>query len=179
MFSSPAQIIGFVALAVMCLSFQQRERKGILKLQIFSTALFTVHMFMLSGYSGAALNLLSSVRSVVYFNKDKKWANSIWWPVGFMIAFTVVTALIMIFVPSNFPVWYNVFPLTGAYVYTVVTYFDSAKIVRRTIWISSVVWIVYNIAIGSVAGVVTECIALVSDFTAILRFDIFGKKNIE
>ena len=176
-FSSPAQIVGFVALVVAVSSFQQRERKGLLFMQSFSTMLFCIHMLMLKGYSGSALNFLSAVRSVVYYNKDKKWASSIWWPVGFMIAFTAVTAAIMIFIPSDFPRWYNIFPLIGAYVYTIATYIDSAKVVRRTIWLSSVVWIIYGIAVGSIAGVVAESISLVSDAIAILRFDILGKKR--
>ena len=173
--SSPAQIIGFAGLLCSAVAFQQRERNGILQFQLMAAVLFCIHFFMLGGYSGMAINLLSAVRTVVYYNKEQKWAQSLWWPVGFMLAFTAATAGIAILIPSEVPVWYNIFPLIGAYVYTLATYSDSAKVVRRTLWISSVVWIVYNVSVGSVAGVVTECIALTSEAVSIVRFDILRK----
>ena len=177
--SSPVQIIGFTALIIVLVSFQQKTRKGILLLQCFSTALFTLHFALLGpvGYTGSALNFISGVRSVIYYNKDKKWAKSIFWPVGFIIVFTAVTCFIIFKSKGDMAWQYNLFPLFGAYVYTVATYINSPKVIRRTLWLSSVAWIIYNINAGSAGGVITEVLALISNAVAIIRFDIFGKKE--
>ena len=174
--SSPAQIIGIIALIIVLVSFQQRTRKGILLLQCFSTALFTLHFALIGGYTGSALNFFSGVRSVIYYNKDKKWAKSIFWPVLFIIIFTAATLIIAFKAGGGIPWWYNLFPLFGAYVYTIATYTDSPKIIRRTLWLSSVAWIIYNLKANSVGGVITEIFALISNAVAILRFDVLGKK---
>ena len=177
-FSSPVQIIGFIALIIVIISFQQKTRKGILLLQCFSTALFTLHFALLGpvGYTGSALNFISGVRSVVYYNKDKKWAKSILWPIGFLIIFTAVTFIIAYKNRGDVAWYFNLFPLFGAYVYTIATYINSPKVIRRTLWLSSVAWIIYNINAGSVGGVITEIFALLSNAVAIIRFDILGKK---
>ena len=177
--SSPAQIVGFIALLIVIISFQQKTRKGILFLQCFSDALFTLHFAMLgpAGYTGSALNFLSGARSVVYYNKDKKWAKSILWPIGFLIIFTAVTCFIAYKNRGEIAWYYNLFPLFGAYVYTIATYINSPAVIRRTLWLSSVAWMVYNINAGSAGGVITEVFALISEAVAIIRFDILGKKD--
>lgn len=179
--SSPVQIIGLIALAIAVLSFQQKTRKGILLFQCFSTALFCIHFAMLGpdGYIGSAINFLSGVRSVIYYNKDKKWAKSMLWPIGFLIVFTLVTIFTIIYTDGGIPWYLKLLPLLGAYVYTIVTYIDSPRVIRRTLWLSSVAWIIYNINAGSVGGVITEILALISNAVAIIRFDILGKKEDE
>ena len=85
MIETVAQIIGFGVAAMNCISFQQNKRKRIIGCQIFAAVLFIIHYILLGAYTGAALNLIGLLRSVVFINNDKKWAKSPVWLVVFVI----------------------------------------------------------------------------------------------
>ena len=70
------QAIGFIGMAMLFISFQQKENKKIYFWQIIGVSLFTVHFAMLGAYTGALLNILGVLRAVVFYNSEKKWAQS-------------------------------------------------------------------------------------------------------
>ena len=80
-----AQAVGFGGAALNCISFQQNKRSRIIGVQIFAAIMFIIHFIMLGAYSGAALNFIGLLRSIVFYNSDKKWAKSPVWLVVFII----------------------------------------------------------------------------------------------
>ena len=81
------QLIGLFGLAMAMLSYQMKTQKQIVMIQIISWSFFTVHFYLLGAYTGALLNLIGAIRSVVFANKDKKWGRSKWWIVFFSLLF--------------------------------------------------------------------------------------------
>ena len=56
-----AQAIGIIAMIVGALALAQKNTKTILLIQIFSTALFSIHYLLLGAFAGALLNVLSMI----------------------------------------------------------------------------------------------------------------------
>lgn len=166
-----AQIIGFVALSMAFLSFQQNTHKGIMGFQTVGSSIFAVHFFMLGAYTGSLLNIASALRDIVFLNKDKKWARNKIWLWGFLGLF----AAICVFTWEG-PV--SLLPFIGCAVFTVSFWIDNPKTVRRISWIASPCWMVYNVVNNSWAGVITEIIALSSIFIGMLRFDFKKTEKI-
>ena len=163
------QIIGFIAMAIIVASYQQKSHKKILTFQMVSGLLFTVHYLLLGAYTGAVMNLLGAFRSLVYSNRDKKWASSIIWPTIFSIGFLI----------SGILTWdniYSVFPLIAMLMSSVVLWIEKPKINRIFSLPTSTGWLIYNIKNLSYPGIITEIFVLASIIIGIIRLDI-KKKN--
>lgn len=159
-----AQIIGAVGLLCAVLSFQQRTHRLIVVFQILSCSAFCVHFTLLGAYTGAILNLIGVLRSIVFVNKGKRWADSKIWLVvfcGMSIAVGVAT-------------WNNIFsalPIAGMICTTVAFWVKTPKYVRLIAFPSSPLWLIYNLINNSYAGVITEVVNMCSIITAMIRLD--------
>ena len=192
------QAIGIAAMIPAFFSFQQKDLKKLLFLQILSTTLYTIHFSLLGAYAGAILNVLSLARTVVYYFKSKrKWAAHKCWQWIFMALFTVSIAGLLIFssyvrtekagelvaflfkpLPAM-TVILEILPLIGCLSLTYALNRKSAKESRKFSWISSVCWLVYNIVNHSIGAVAGEIINLISIISAIIRLDIKKEKTSE
>ena len=163
------QIIGFIAMAIIVASYQQKSHKNILTFQMVSGLLFTVHYLLLGAYTGAVMNLLGAFRSLVYSNRSKKWASSVIWPICFSVAFLI----------SGILTWdnvFSVFPLIAMLMSSVVLWIQQPKINRMLSLPTSSFWLIYNIKTLSYPGIITEIFVLGSIIIGIFRLDI-KKKN--
>lgn len=164
-----AQLIGFVALVFAMISYQMKTQKGIVLIQIVSCTFFALHFLMLEAYTGALLNLIAAVRSVVFANKDKKWGKSNWWIVLFSIISIVAVAF-------SWEGYMSIMPMAGMVLTSIAWGIEKASLVRLISFPSSPLWIIYNLKSRSTAGVLTEVFVMISIITAMIRLDI-PKKN--
>ena len=166
-----AQIIGIVALACAVTSFQQKTHKYILAFQIASTSLFIAHYALLGAYTGAILNAVAMIRTVIFINKDKVWARNIAW----LIVFCVVS------IATGYFTWdggvISILPVLGMLFTTVAFWIKTPKYVRMTAFPSSPLWLVYNVSNGAWGGAVTEIINMISIIVAMIRLDFKKKKQ--
>ncbi len=165
-----AQIIGFIALVFAMISYQMKTQKKIVFIQIISCTFFAVHFLMLEAYTGALMNFIAAVRSVVFANKDKKWGRSNWWIVFFSIVCIVAVGF----------TWEGVLslmPMAGMVLTSIAWGIEKASLVRLISLPSSPLWIVYNFICGSTAGVLTEVFVMISIITAMIRLDL-PKKSV-
>lgn len=176
MLKTISQIIGFGGAGLNFLSFQQSKRRNIIGVQIGAALLFIVHYILLAidgdgeAFSGAALNFIGLLRSIVFINNDKKWAKSPVWLVVFVIISTVAAIL-------TWEEWYSFLPSAAMILTTVSYWMKNETKIRLITFPSSPCWLVYNIIVGSVAGIVTECIVMTSLIIAIVRYDILKKEK--
>lgn len=161
---TPAGLVGVVALIVALTSFQQNVPKKMVICQLISSTLFVIHFYMLGAVVGAAINLMSAVRSVIYAQTDKKWAMHPVWTV----VFSVISILIAIFFWEG---WVSLLPVLGALCYTLSFRMKTSKMVRLVSLPSSPCWIVYNAIKGSIPGIITELYVIISILVGMLRFD--------
>lgn len=164
------QIIGFIAMAIIVISYQQKTHKNILVFQMVSGLLFTAHYVLIGAYTGAVMNLVGAFRSLVYSNRNKKWASSVIWPVLFSIGFLI----------SGILTWENVFsvlPLIAMLMSSIVLWIEQPKINRILSIPTSSCWLIYNIKTESIAGTATEIFVLASIIIGILRLDIKKEKS--
>lgn len=180
MFDLP-QVIGYIAMAIGILSFQAKTQKGVVVMQCFSTCLFATHFFLIEAYSGAILNFICLLRSLVYTQRqDKRWAQSKIW-IALFIFLTLVSYILNVFVitPSEERILslflIELLPTMGNVVTTFSTRMENAKLVRRYSLIASPLWLAYNIINVSIGGAITEIFSIISIFVAMIRLDIKKK----
>ena len=173
------QCIGLVAMCVAIGSFQMRTQKNILRMQVISDCLFTVHFLLLGAISGGVLNAIGIVRSLIFTQRnEKKWAASEVWVYVFLV-------LILCTYPMAFLVFHKeattanlileILPVLGMVATTFSFHMEKASMVRAFSTISSPLWLTYNVFNHSVGGILTEVFALLSILIGILRLDIHRK----
>ena len=163
----PAQIVGTVGLICSLLSFQQKEKKMVMFFQMTASALFCIQLFMVGAITGAYLDLISSVRTIVFalfMTTNKKWAASPVWPLLFIVALVVV----------GIYTWqdgWSILAILGSVLSTVALWMKKASHIRLISLSVGPCWMIYNIVNGAYTGAMNELLAMTSIVIGMLRHD--------
>ncbi len=169
-----AQAIGIVAMAFNIISYQGKKQSTVIALQLIGGALFAVNFLMLGAIVGGLLNIIATLRAVVFLFKDKLKADSIPWFIFFVS--TYITVYILNFTlfgkePTLFNLIIEILPVIGMTALNIGFRLKNASDVRKCGLICSPAWLIYNIAAGSYGAIICESITLVSIFVGMLRHD--------
>lgn len=157
------QALGVVALLFSMLVFQAGKRKKMLKLHTGASLLYSVHFFLLGGYSGAIVNLVNAIRNYSFYKLSKKSSN---WsmPIFFIILFTVA-GLVSWQGPAS------LLPIIGAISGTIAFWQRDPKWIRIFSLFVSPAWFIYALLIGSYPMMISEIIMFSSDIIGMFRYD--------
>ncbi len=169
-----AQIIGIFAMIFNIVSYQGKQQKTVIALQLIGACLFSINFLMLGATVGGILNIIAAVRAIVFLFKDKLKTDSIYWLLGFVASYIAVYIL-------NFTVFgkeataYNliieVLPVIGMVALNIGFRLTKAADIRKCGLISSPAWLIYNIASGSWGAIICESFTLISIFIGMFRHD--------
>ena len=94
MSSTLVQAVGFIGLIFLILSFQMKNRKGILILMAAGQIIFMFHFILLGAWTAAGMNIVGTARTLVFRSReDKKWAGWKFWPYIFILLFATAGLL--------------------------------------------------------------------------------------
>lgn len=163
------QLIGFAGTAFYFLSYQCKSNKNLFRVQFVSYLLYTIHLFLLGAVTGALSYILNLVRSLFLGSDSRKLQSN-----TACVILCVLQVLVAVFTWSGaislLPVIANIATTIGGYTH-------SAKKIRLAgMLINSPLWIVYNVIVGSWAGILDEIVSEISMILSIVRF---GWKNLD
>ena len=165
-----AKIIGYIGTGVLFLSYQMPRKKQIVLLQILSISIFTVHFFLLGGYTGAIMNLIALTKTVLYYFENRPWFKN----VLFTCVYAAVILVAGILTWQGFP---SLFPLLAMLVHTLAYNVKKEKWFRICMFPTSPLWMVYAILTGSIPALIGEILTTTSLLSAIIRYDILQKPD--
>ena len=152
-----SQILTLILYSFLGISYLQKNRNKVLILNIIVDVLHIVAMCLLKGYSGAAMGLVSLYRDIfllIYSRKKNSKNRDI---------FILITSVILIIIFS-FVTYNGIFSMLSI-VATLITTFaiwqKNVKYYKFFGIISSLLWILYNVFVFSVVGIVLESIILI------------------
>ena len=175
-----AQIFGVIAMSIMVWSYQLKKQKHIIAMQLFGTAFFAVHFFMIKAYVGSLLNVVGIIRAFVFLNKDKFKSESIVWQFVFFAAFIASYALTFIVFGKEFNLknaLVEMLPVIGMTAMSIAFRCKDAKSTRMLCLINSPSWLIYNLFNFSIGGMLCDTFSLISVIVGILRLD--RKKKLQ
>lgn len=175
-----AQIIGVFAMAFNIWSYQQKQQKYIIALQLGGSFLFAVHFFMLGAYIGGLLNAISIIRAILFLYKDKLKTDNVIWLSGFITVYVICYVLTFTLFGKDFKPFNAVIellPVIGMAATTFAYRCKTPKGTRLFSLISSPSWLIYNIVAISIGAICCEVFSLISIVVGLVRID--GKANIE
>lgn len=159
-----SQCIGFVAAAILLLSYQQRTHKRIVAMQACSGLLFAIQYLMLGAYEGMAGNLIGMTRSAFFLFRGKsKFIDSIACPIMFAIL-AAISGIITYTSPAS------LLPMAAMMISSFVMWNPKTQQLRALTMPTSLMWLIYNLICSSYSGTVTEIFNLISITIGLIRF---------
>ena len=163
------QIIGFFGTILFFLSYQCRSTKVLFRVQFLSYLFYTVHLMLLGATTGGISYVLNTVRSFSLSSENQFLKSK--------RACGIICALQMVTLMLTWSGWWSILPVAANIAATIAGYTFSARKIRLAgMLINSPLWIIYDIAVGSWAGILDEVVSEASMIISILRF---GWKNLD
>lgn len=163
------QSIGFIALIISIFIFQKNKRTTMLYILMTSSFLFMVHYLLLGAVTGAAMNLISTIRNYIFSKKDKcSWANSSLW-LYFFIGVFIISGLI------TWEGYISILPIIGMISGSISFWISDPRKIRLVALIAPPLWFTYNFLSHSYSGMIAEILNVTSITIGIIRFDIMKK----
>ena len=158
-----AQIIGFVAMGINILSWQIKNPRHIILSYVPANTLWAIQYLMLGAPVGAMMNLCSAAKDGgLAFVKDKYVPFLIGsflcvvWSVGFHF----------------FQAWYDLLPMiAGTILNLSLLQRNNRPLYARASLTACVLWLVYNVIVGSWIGTLSACLVMTSSIIGMARYE--------
>lgn len=163
------QSIGFLGTILFFLSYQCKSNKMLFRVQFISYFCYTIHLLLLGAITGGISYILNTLRSFclaseIHFLKSR-------WMCSLLCVLQIVT---LVFTWGG---WWSVLPVAANIAATIGGYTYSARKIRGIgLCINSPLWIIYDIVVGSWAGILDEVVSILSIVLSIVRYGWRNKR---
>ena len=163
------QLIGVCGTLLFFLSYQFKDNKTLFRVQFFSYLLYTIHLILLGAFTGGLSYMINTFRSIC-LGSDWKFAKTN--KMCVIICIMQMGALCL-----TWGGWASILPVAANIAATVGGYTHNPKKIRAAgIFINSPLWIIYDIIVGSYAGILDEVVSEASMILSVVRY---GWKNLD
>ena len=163
-----AQIIGFVAVGLYLLSFQLKKRTHIVWVTFVSNAFYVLQYFLLGAFSGAAMDILSSVASFFAARKNASGFRPYAKQLAFATVFMIVAVGLMIAALRQD--WIELLPILGAIFQTVGLWCDNEQTIRKFGLLGAPFWLVYNFISKAYGAALGSILVIISIIVSLARY---------
>lgn len=188
------QVIGFVGIALNILSVQFNKHWKIMLLKTLGSLTFVIQYILLGAWVGMVMDLIGSIRNIVFTLNVKNNKPNKWWVVFFSIITLVAGVLTIIFtwdksigyasrwsndqnVVLTIAISISIISIIAKLLTTIAYGFKSPHLIRMINLPSNACWVVYNVVAFSIAGVINDLMCLISIIIAEIRFRNSGESE--
>ena len=157
------QILGFVATALMAMSYQVNKPRRLLLIQSAGTLCNCLSYLLLGATSGFALNIVCLIRNGYYAVKKEGTVTDRILTAVLVLAIIVVGAL-------SWQGSISLLIIIALAINTFILSLNKPQVLRYSIVLTSTMVLIYNIAVFTMGGILTESISVISSVIGILRF---------
>ena len=143
-YSSPAQLLGYMALVLGVAAFLQKSDTRLKVLMSFEGFTYVAHFILLGNYPASCSAGVSSVRMLVSLKSRARW-----W-IGVFIALNVALGWVFAKGPAG---W---LPISASCLATVGVFALHGFAMRLVLLVCTLLWLVNNLLSGSIGGTVLE-----------------------
>lgn len=155
-----SQIVGFIAFVISLIAFHRKEKSKIFKTLMVGNILDIIHYFFLGAYSGCITKVIALIRNeiIVLKEKNKKLNN--------YIVLIMLTAAYIIAGLLTYKNIYSILPIVAAIIYLLFIWNGDELKVKKVAFYCYFLWLIYNICVFSIAGIISNSVAIISAFIA-------------
>ena len=157
------QMIGLAGTALFFLSYQCRSNRKMFRVQLLSYLCYTAHLLLLGAFTGGLSYILNAVRSLCLAGENR-FARS-------RAMCAILCALQLAALGVTWSGWLSILPVAANIAATIGGYTHNARTIRLTgMLINSPLWILYDVMVGSWAGILDELVSEASMLLSIVRY---------
>ena len=190
------QAIGFVGIALIIISVQFNVHWKIMLFRTLGSITFVIQYIFLGAWVGMVMDLIGSVRNIIFaYNVKNEKSNKFW--IWFFSIVTFVAGVITIAMTWDKSIGYaskwsnnqnvilivaisiSIISIVAKLLTTVAYGFKSPHVIRMLNIPSSACWVIYNLLAFSLAGAVSDLMSLGSTIIAEIRFRSPKYKSIK
>ncbi len=164
-----AQLIGAFGILSLFVMYQQSSRTKYLAFKLLSDAIWAAHYLLLGAIGGAIPNAVGIVRELTFLKEPKTRYER---PV-LAAVFIAVNASLAIYLADSL---IQLMPICASALVTVSLTFRKTKSIRLLTVPICLTFLIYDLLVGSWAGVVNETVSLISMISKLIR-EHGGQKN--
>lgn len=161
-----AQILGFIALIFIVLSYQNTKKEKFLLIQIFANIFFGLQYFTLKAFSALCSSIVSLIRTIVFFKYEKQNKKA---PFLILIVILITISILGIF---TFEGIYSLIPIAIALAYSYGTWQNNLKLTYIIGIIASILWIYYNFLVGAYVSIIGSVFELLASLIGFIKLNI-------
>lgn len=174
------QMLSIAGLLCIVASYQQKKKATLILCQLAGAALFGIHYLLLGAFAGFLLNIIAVARALIFCKENipKRVGDILVYILHClcMIAY-VLTFAVFGTEPTPVNLVLELLPVIGMFSLSTSFNMTGAKEIRLLGIVSSIGWLIYNIAHFSIGGTACEAICLASIVIGILRYDTKKKSE--
>ena len=156
--------MGVLALVFLAYSFQNNNKKTLLKFQIASSFLYAMQYLFLGAFTGCVMNIVCMVRNYLF----KEYGDieiSLKWLLIIISAMSLLTMF-------TYDGLISLLPFLAVFSFTISLWIGNLRLIRIVEAIAAALFIIYSIYVYAIAGVLAYSFELSTVLFAIYRFDI-------
>lgn len=161
------QIIGLVAMALNILSVQFKKPQHLFICRMVSSLLWALNFLLLGSPTGAIINLVNIVRSI-FLLREKTSTNPFLY---ITIALYTVTGLLTMDYQLSILLLVDLLIIVGQVADSIGMWTKNLRYIRRCqLFAISPIWLIHNILVFSIGGIITETFTMISTLIAMYRY---------
>ena len=181
------QSLGFIAIAMNLIAVQFNTHGKIMLFKSLGSLLFAFQYLLLGAFAGMAMDLIGTIRNVIFTlnvknNRSNKWCIVLFAIITLAFGVSTIiltwdTTLVTVSRWSNnadvilfLAIAISITSIVAKLLTTIAYGFKSPHVIRMTNIPSCACWIAYNFTVFSIAGIVNEIMTITSIVIAEIRF---------
>ncbi len=170
-----AQAVGLVAVCLFLLSYQMKTRRGIIAMNLSSRILYIVQYLLLGAISGAVLDILGSVASVVAEKRDTPFIKKHIRLVFVLVNISIIGTGVAIAIANRS--WLDLLPIFGVLLHTGAFWLSRERVIRIVSLIGSPFWLTYNFASRAYGSAIGDLLTMGSIVIALIKYRKIGEEK--
>ncbi len=167
-----AHILGVLAVATFLLSFQLKERRNIIVVNLTSRLLYILQYIVLGAFEGAVLDFMGLISSLIAKYKKKPFIAK-----HFKGIVVVVNIFLLAAGMALYENIFSVFAIFGIMLEVTALWLTKEKNIRILSLIAAPFWLAYNLANTAYGSAVGNVLVMLSIGTAMYRLDFKKDKK--
>ena len=173
-----SQVFTIIMYLLLVISYYAKERKNILILGFLSLIANAIAYVLLEAYTGLAMCIVAVIRNIIFIIDENKNGKSDTINKKDITLLILLYSLIIISTVFTYDGYLSLLSVFATMIYTYSVWQKKTIIYKLLVIPVGVLWILYNIYVKSIFGVILESILLIASITGYIA-ELRGKKNIE
>lgn len=166
-----AQILAVFICIVSSISYLSKRKDTYLAEQLLVNVLYCAQYIILGAFSGAISNVISLIKYIVFYINAKNNKKNPKWQV---VLFCLISVILGCFALKE---WYTIVPIVTSVIFTFAIWQDNPIVLRAIVIICSILWIVFNIAVGAYVSAIYSGVELIFALTTMIKLLVRRKEG--